>query len=473
MDENLQLQQDQEQYDVKYMRELREYWNAYMFALISEIYTGVAINLGLTPAQAYALAKSNPSDLKKAEFFKGLFERFKNIFNYRIPKFRYKQKLYGAGNPMSPRQWQKFEDYIDKYWRKYTDPVAEDITIKSHMLGRQTTDFRRKKKPYKNKSLFQVATDQYQGRMPRRLLDAYKRYDFANAEKNALNKQYSSIAMYVKNSGDEIQNAIRNQVQTGIENNRSPVEVASDMYWNIEKNEKLTNKYSAETLRRNWSRVASTEMAASYEAAILAPYEAEAMESLKDPERARYFVFTGGQCKWCTAHHGVLVRIVPSSIVPDTGNDSLKAMGIHDPNTDIAVWIGKSNAGYKETKAVHEWRVVAPAHPNNVATMQPIDIETEWYNPKTGDVEHRQAKKKFVPQQVDYSQKSEEEEDWRKPTFIGDNLVRFNGNIYEAVDAGEYNKRLDESRKDPMLPIPVNRDSPGYRKIFGEAEKNK
>lgn len=471
MDEELQLQQDQEQYDVKYISELREYWNAYMFALINEIYTGVAINLGMPQAQAYKLAKSNPSELKKAEFFKNLFDRFKRVFDYRIPRFRYKQKLYGSGKPMSPRQWQKFEDYLDKYWRKYTDPVAEDIAIKAHILGKQTTDFRRRKKPYKNKSLFQVATDQYKGKMPRRLLDAYKKYDFANAEKNALNKQYSSVAMYVTNSGKEIQRAIRNQIQTGIDNDRSPVEVASDLYWNIEKNEKLTNKYTAESLRKNWARIASTEMASVYEAGILAPYEAEAMESLKDPERARYFVRTGGQCKWCQAARGTIARLIPASIVSDQQDESLSSMGIKDPHgVKYAVWVGKSNIGLKQ----EQWmKAVCPGHPNNVATMQPINLDEEFYNPKTDDVEHAQKKKKFIPQQVDYTEQSKEEKESKKPVYVGNDLVQFNGNIYQAVDPAEYNFKLEQWRKDSSGPIPVNRRNSQDMKIFEEAGKNK
>ena len=48
-----------------------------------------------------------------------------------------------------------------------------------------------------------------------------------------------------------------------------------------------------------------------------------------------------------------------------------------------------------------------------------------------------------------------------------------NNNIYEAVDSADYNKKLEESRKDPQLPIPVNKNSPSYRRIFEEAEKNR
>jgi hypothetical protein len=143
-------------------------------------------------------------------------------------------------------------------------------------------------------------------------------------------------------------------------------------------------------------------------------------------------------------------------------------MGIHDPNTDIAVWIGKNNVGFKETKNIHEWRVCAPAHPHNVATLSPIDIETEMYNPETGDVEQRPEKKKYVPKSVDYSFKSKEEKEYRKPVSIGTNLVRYNNNIYEAVASGDYNRKLEAWKEDARLPIPINRSSPSYIRIFRE-----
>ena len=241
----------------------------------------------------------------------------------------------------------------------------------------------------------------------------------------------------------------------------------------VEKNEELVNKYTAEHLRKNWHRIAQTEMASVYEAGILAPYEADAMESMKDPEKAVYFVFTGGSCSWCQAHQGVLTRLVPLSVVTNTRNDSLKTMGIKDPNTDIALWSGKNNIGFKETKAIHERRVCAPAHPYNVATMQPIDLESEWYNPKTGDVEKKLKKQKFVPKQVDYSFKSKEEKEFRKPTEIGSGLVRYNNNIYESVNDNEYENKLELWKKDPQLPIPVSKQSTRYDKIFGQAERNR
>ena len=138
----------EEKFDVKYMAELVEYWNAYNFALINEIFTGVAINLGMSSKKAYKLAKQKPGDLRKANFFSNIFDKFKIIFKHKVPKFRYKKKIYGDGKPMTPEQWDKFNKSITDYWKKHANRVAEDIGIKSFMLGRETTNFRKNKKPY-------------------------------------------------------------------------------------------------------------------------------------------------------------------------------------------------------------------------------------------------------------------------------------------------------------------------------------
>lgn len=465
----MEKQQQREVHDFKAFRELLEYWDAYMYALINEIYVGVGISLGLSEKKAYDLAKNRPGDMKKAGFFKSIFEKFKSLFSYKVPKFRPKKGQFGDGTPMTEKQWDVFNKSIDNYWREYAHKVTEDIAVKGFMLGRETTNFRKKKKPYKNKSLYQVVEDQYGGDMPSTIQQAYKDYDFKNSEKNVLNKSFSNVAMYVNEQNTEIKEAIRKQVQAGINDNKSAAQIASDLYWNVQKDEELVNKYTAESLKRNFHRIAQTELASVYEAGILAPLEAEAMESLEDPEKAVYMVRTGGTCPWCRGKQGTVVRLVPASIVEDTKNESLRSMGIKDTNTDIAIWPGKNNVGLKQA----DWLVCAPAHPYNVATFSTIDLKTEWYNPKTGSVEERQEKKKFVPQMEDSSYQSKEEKDYRKPTFIGTNLVRYNDNVYEAVPASEYNRKLEAWRKDPTRPAPVNESGPGYKRIFLEAEKNR
>ena len=460
--------QESEVYDVKYVRELLEYWNTYMYALINEIYVGVGVSLGLSEKQAYKLAKNNPVTMAKAGFFTTIFDKFKSIFSHKIPRFRPPKKILGDGKkPMTPAQWNIFNKTLGDYWTNNADNVAEDVTVKGYLLGRGTTGFIQKDKPYKNKSLYQIDYDQYDGGMPNNIRDAYNNYDFTNSEKNALNRSLSDVAMYVTQASNDVQEAIREKVTAGIEDGKSGVEIASDLYWDVEKDKGLKNKHTAESMRRNWLRVGKTETAMVYEAGILAPYEGEAAESLMNPKKAQYFVRTGGTCDWCQSKQGTLVRLVPTSVVSDRKNESLSAMGIKDPNTDIAIWIGKNNVGLKKA----EWMISAPAHPYNVATFSPIDIEDEYYNDKTDSVDKRQKKSKHIPAMKDYSYQSEEEQEYRKPTFISADQVRYNNNIYERVDPDDYVQKKALWDRDPSLPVPMSTDSTRYDKIFGAAER--
>lgn len=465
-----QKQFEQEEFETQYMRDLLEYWNSYSYALITEIYTGVSINLGMEPDKAYRLAKNNPNKLEKAKFFSSVFDKFKNVFKYKVPKFRWnKTKLYGKDKkPMTDKQWTSFNNYVSNYFKEHMLKVSENIGVKAYMLGRDTTDFKEKKKPYTKKSLFQVIDDQYPDGMPDTIIDAYKNYDFSNKEKQNNNKSLSNIAMYVTNTDNKLQEAIRAQIVNGIDNNLSPVEVASNLYWEVEKGDAFSgnNNYTAESLRKNWNRISSTEMASAYEEGIIAPYEDQAMESLKDPEKAQYFVRTGGSCSFCTPLQGSIVRLIPREIA-DSSIESLKDIGIKDNNTDVYIYSGKNNIGRPRA----DWQNCCPAHPHNKATFQPINLKSEWYNPKTKRIEHQQKKQKFIPKMKDFDYRSKEEKKTRKPHYIDSSRVQFNGNIYEAVSPDQYNKRLAESRKNPDLPIPVNNTSPSYRRIFEEAEK--
>jgi hypothetical protein len=454
---------------VKYVRELTEFWKAYMKEVINEIYAGVGITLGLSEQESYQLIIQNPEELQKATFFKSIINRFKKLFPYKIHKFRPSKGKFGTGKPMTPAQWDKFNKSLDDYWQKAANKITGDVTTKGFLLGKETAKFREKKKPYENKSLYQVATDQFDGDMPRSIEKAYKEYDFTNAEKKAYNKELSTTAMYVTQTNSEIKESIRQVVNKGIEEEKTSTQIASDLYWNVQKGDKLLNKYTAETLRRNWDRIAVTEMTTIHENAMLATAEADAMLSLKDPSKAQYYVRTGGDHPWCLSKRGIVVRLVPASIVQNPQNESLRSMGIKDPNTDIAIWVGKNNFGLKEK----DYLICCPAHPYNVATFQPIDLEDEFYNPKTDEVQKRQRKKKFVPQMKDYSFKSPEEKEYRKPTFIDNNLVRYNNNVYESVSPSDYKKKKEAWDKDPSLPIPMATNSTRYDKIFGAAERNK
>ena len=459
---------------VKYIRELNEYWDAYMYALINEITVGVAIALGLPEKKAYKLARKRPETLQKADFAVTIFDKLKKILKYSIAPFRLKKKILGKDH-ITPQEWDEISKSLSSYWREYADKVAEDMTVKGFMLGRDTTYYRRKKEPYEEKSLYQVATDQYGGEMPSNIAEAYKNHDFGVSEKRILTNALANVSMYVTETDNKLQSMIRQNVTKGILKGKNGPMIASDMYWNIQKEAGyIPSGQTAETIKKNWNRISQYEMASVYEAGVLAPHEDDAMESLKNPEKAQYFVFTGGTCKWCTPHHGTLVRLVPLDVVKDQDNDSLESMGIKDSNTDIAIWTGKNNIGYYSYKEP-SYRVCCPAHPHNTATMTPIDLKDEYYDNKSGRV----RKKRSVLKLGNYTytprshEKSQEEIESRKPIFIDNGKVRFNNNVYEAVEPNDYEKKKANWNKNQNLPIPVSKNSTRYDRIFGDAKRKK
>ena len=66
--------------------------------------------------------------------------------------------------------------------------------------------------------------------------------------------------------------------------------------------------------------------------------------------------------------------------------------------------------------------------------------------------------------------KEREEKEKRKPTKIGNNLVKYNNNTYKSYSPDEAGRRLDEWRQDPSLPIPVQEGTPQYKRIFEAVE---
>lgn len=451
----------QEKHEAKYIQELIDFFDKFGANLIDEIYVGAGISVGLSRKQAENLLRNKPGKLEKAVFSKVL-DRFKSIFKKKHKPSEFSPpKIPLKDSTITSEVWERFNQSLDKYWKNEANKVTGDVTAKSFVLARNTLQFKEKKKPYQNKSLYQIAEDQYHGDMPASIEELYKKYNFKNSEKKALNRAFANTAMYVTQANNEVREAIRQVVNKGINEGKSGVEIASDLYWNVEKDENLTNRYTAETLKRNWSRVAQTEVASIYEAGILAPDEAEAVESLQNPEKAKYYIRTGGTCDWCRSKQGTLVRLVPAEIVKDRQSESLSSMGIEDPNTDIAIWIGKNNVGIKKQE---NWLICCPAHPYNVATFSPIDLATEFYNEKTKNVEKRQVKKKFVPAITQV------EELDRTPKRIGDNQVRVGNNVYESVSSSEFNDKLRAWQRDPTLPIPVNRNSPQYLRLFEGAK---
>lgn len=443
--------------DEKYLEDLIEYFSAYVSAVISEIFVGIGVNLGLSEKEAYKLAKTDPNKLEKANFFNNVFEKFKNIFKYRIPKFRLKKQVFNNGKPLSEAQWKIINESISKYWKENTQKITEDATVKGFILGRNTSKYRKAKVDNTGKSLSEIIKQER--KIPDNFKTAYENYDFKNSEKNAMNRAFSNIAMYVSNTEDGVKQAIRKNITEGVNDNKTATEIASNLYWNIQKE---TGNETAESVRKNWHRIAATEMNSVFEAGILSQTESESMESLKDPSKAVYYIRIGGQCDWCKPRQGTIVRQIPESIA-DRSTESLREIGIEDPITDIYIYTGKNNVGRKKA----DYFLCCPAHPFNSATFQRFNPEIEKYNSKTGRVERKQLyRTQYVPEKKDYEINKEE----RKPKKIGEGLVKYNNNIYQSVSPENYNRKKELWDKDSSLPIPIATNSTRYNKIFGEAE---
>lgn len=454
---------DHEEFKERYMRDLQELYNAYFYALITEIYVGVGINLGLSEKEAYKLAKTDPSKLQKASWFSDTFNRFKKFFKFKVRKFRYNnRKLFSdKTKPLTPEQWDDFNRNISDYWKEHARQASEAMGLQSFLLGRQTTEYLKTEKPYEKKTLNQVVEDQFPDGIPTTIAEAYKKYNFKDSEKKIINRTQSTIATYVTETDNSIQEAIRKQVIDGMNDDKTPVQIASDLYWNVQ-----GGSNSAEGVRKNWNRIAVTEMASAKTQGELAPYEADAMESMKDPSKAQYFARSNGSCDWCKSVEGTILRLIPQEIA-DPSTDKLSDIGIKDPYTNRYTYIGMNNVGLKKDK----WRPGAvPGHPHNRAFLSPINPATEFYNEKTDSVEKRQKGGKFMPKMPDYSEMSENEKKERKPKKISENRVRFNNNEYIAVSKEEYNTYLERSRKDPDAPTPVSIGSPAHKRIFGAIE---
>ena len=463
VDKKKELQEYQE---VQYVRELTEYWNAFMYALINEIYVGIAINLGMSEKEAYKLSENNPNELRKG-FFDNIYDRFKGIFGYKIPKFRVKKSIYNKGKPLNQPQWKRINQQISDFWNAHSHKPAENVTVKAFMLGKKTAAFRKQGLNYKFKGLEQTGK-----KLPSTLVDALKSYDFRNSEKKAMAEALSRVAMHVTESGNGIEESIRKNIVKGLADGKSGPKIASDLFWEVQVKGAKKGDGTAAQIRRNWNRIAVTETQSIYEAGILAPHEEEASESIKGNGVPQYFIFVGGSCHWCRDHQGTVVRLVPGSFVKDKGNDSLSAMGIKDKITDIAVWIGKNNVG-KYSYKNPEWMICTPAHPHNVATLEPFDPETQEYNEKTNRIEPKQQyKTKYITTRKPFEFTADEIKE-RKAHYVGTDKVSYNDHIYEAVRPEDYKKKTEAWKKDPKQPIPVDITSTSYRKIFGDADKNK
>jgi hypothetical protein len=220
------------------------------------------------------------------------------------------------------------------------------------------------------------------------------------------------------------------------------------------------------SLHLNWNFIASNALGYIHSNIKMLEYEELSVHS------AIYFVYHAGTpCEWCNIHSGEIVRLLPRTVI-DNNIDALSHYSINDPYTETAIWFNKNNIDHEQS------RICAYPHIEEDYTchfeLQPIDFDKQEYDPKLKRVVDK------VPESLrrygikrDTSFATPEYKESIKPTKIGDNLVRFNNNIYEAVPKEDFKRKNELYQKDRTLPLPIPIGTPQYKRIFGEADKRR
>ena len=489
---------EQEYNALTYLRELIEDATMYYSIVIVNVFHGVSENIGVKNPDR--LAQKPPEAVVKGflDGFNELYRKFRKKIISRTPTKFTIRKLKLLKKDMTDADWKKFEKQLDDYLGKHGDTLSTSISVKSVLLALASAEEEKKRQnpeDYGKKSLEQIEKEYYDGRIPETIEEAKSRGFSDRYTLKSIDESKHSIAQYVRTTNEKIKNAIRDKVEEAIRNGKTPKELASDLYWMKKEDPKFKkiDPKTAQSLIRDWHRIAVTEMMMAHSRGKLSAYEKQAKESIKRPELAIYYCFVGGTCDWCVPHHGTILRHVPKELVTDENSDSLKSMGIRDPYTDIAVWIGKNNVGFKKPA----WRVCTPAHPWNTAQLARIYPDAQAYNRKTGKIEYKTHLEGLLPEDMEERQRKIEKKrdemqrqaemdrthnvhkplkDYVQETpqsvvigtdTAGRKIVSHGGTMYVEVSAEDYKARLAEWRENRHLPVPVAMGTQDHDRIFG------
>lgn len=371
--------ESKEQEQLYYLEDLSEEFSNVVELLCFNVITGVVHNLGI----------KNPDEIKTdKELFKSFLGDFnklpKKIKGYFLRKFNksvytpfeLKNIKIDLKRHMTPDEYREIDKQIKQYLEPYLNRLAEESAVKSSALSLYSLLKESERSPvktYGKKTFEEVEASTFFGYVP----DTYGEFDSRlNADRyqlKALTNSYTRMAQYVKKVDEDTRSMIANQVRLGAMNEITPMELSSNLYWGAKDYIKANPELSDDTLlstKRDWRRVAYTELAMYHESMKAGTLEGEA------EDHPVYFVFTGGTCDFCGPREGTIVRLIPTSLIGDTTNDSLSARGIKDPYTNIAHWSGKNNVGFKKAK----WRVCTPAHPYGRAVMTRFFPDSEVWN---------------------------------------------------------------------------------------------
>jgi hypothetical protein len=480
--------------DLKYLEDVAEDLSNYMSTVILNVFHGVTRNLGVKDPETFSVKP--PEQLSKG-ILSSLVDKIRGYIGSNLhPKpFVVKgMNLYKKGKPLTQSQWDKFEDQVTQYMRPYLNGINEEMAVKGVLLALASAEAENQQKrvhEYGKKSYEQV--EQEFGPFPRTFKDATSHKRVNKEIEKTMHRAYAGAAQYVQKVKDDVREAIRQQVVKADKLGLSSQELASNLYWMKDENPDLKN-YTAQALLRDWRRVANTELAMIHGQGKMAAYEDQAMQSMRDQAKAVYMLSVGGTCKWCAAHQGRVLRLIPLELVGDESDDSLSSRGIKDPHTDIAVWQGKNNVGYRQAA----WRLCEPPHPWGKMHMVRFHPEAETYNEDTGRIEYKSTKEmeQYLPEdfkhELDEGRERIQEREAQKEAdraagihkrdieYIdrsgtpagtdqgGRPLATVGGQIYVGVPASDFAAELEAWRRDRTRPIPVAENQREYSQIFKE-----
>ncbi len=362
--------EDTTPHDLKYIQDLSDEFTNYYAQLILNVFNGVALNLGVVNPDMLGVRSPRELRLEKG-FLSGMSALGKRIHGYigrKLKKtpfqpFKIKGlKLYRKDKPMTYQEWRDFESQVLEYIRPYVDGLGEEMAVKGVLLAMASSEMEkqgRAVKQYGKVSYEQLEKEMFNGYVPDSMVSAQERFDITREVDRAIQLGYTQAADHMTNIEDNLRTAVKEQVQAAHRIGKTPMELASDLYWMKDDKPEL-KKFTAEIVMRDWRRVAHTELAYVHERGKIAQYEDKARKSIDNPEEAIYLVFNGtGRCDWCEPRQGEIVRLIPLEVVGNERDDTLSSRGINDPHTNIAVWQGKNNVGFKKK----EWRICTPVHP--------------------------------------------------------------------------------------------------------------
>ncbi len=489
------MKKTKEENPLKYLDDLTISFSDYVSCLIHNVIDGISENIGVNPQSI-----PEPKNLQKA-FLNKFRQKWRNATrvgrrkDYRKPFSVKGLKIYQQGKPLTEEEWNRIFNQLSQYLQPFLSGLSEEMAVKGTLLAMAAIEEELKGSTtdkHGKKSLKQIEQDRFKGYIPDTIKSFYQRYKTNKQIKKAVVNSYGRVAMYVNEVNDDIKAAIKQQVTTAHRLNLTPKELASNLYWMKDENPEL-KKYTAEKLRRDFQRTADTELATIYNNAKIGAYEDIAEKSFKGKGEGAYFLFMGGTCKECQKRHGTVARLIPLDMVGSENDDSLSGRGIHDEYTDIAIWRGKNNIGYKTA----QWRLCVPLHPWNTAQMERFSPGEQEYDKRTGRIKGKVEKRfeKYIPKDFledinkneaeALARKEKQEADREKGEHKRDidyisypeskemgadskgrKMVEVDGIAYMAVHPGDFNKELEQSRQDPFYPVPVASNQREYKQIF-------